>query len=365
MRAPGQTWFRLPLFVWTLYATSVVQLLGTPVLAMLLILTAIERVAGIGIFDWRLGGDPLLFQHLFWFYSHPAVYIMILPGMGVTSEIISAFSRKHIFGYHFVALASMAIALFGFLVWGHHMFVSGQSVYASMVFSIISFLVAVPSAVKVFNWTATLYRGSIVYDTPMVFAVGFIALFTVGGLTGLFLACLGTDIHLHDTYFIVAHFHFIMVGGMLLAYMAGAALLVAESDRTHVLGRVGADVGDPDFRGIHPHIFPAVPVGLPRHAATISRISARVPGAQHPVVGRGHRVGGRLRAAAVLSCGLAVHRTRSRAEPMGSDRPGMDNRLAAPDRELPRNAYRDHRTVQLRVKYRGDVRPRREDRPDA
>lgn len=220
MRAPGQTWFRLPLFVWTLYATSIVQLLGTPVLAMLLILTAVERMAGIGIFNPKLGGDPLLFQHLFWFYSHPAVYIMILPGMGVTSEIISTFSRKHIFGYHFVALASLAIALFGFLVWGHHMFVSGQSVYASMVFSVISFLVAVPSAVKVFNWTATLYRGSIVYDTPMVFAVGFIALFTVGGMTGLFLACLGTDIHLHDTYFIVAHFHFIMVGGMLLAYMA-------------------------------------------------------------------------------------------------------------------------------------------------
>jgi cytochrome c oxidase subunit 1 len=221
MRAPGLTWFRLPLFVWSLYATSVIMVLATPVLGITLILVAIERVLGVGIFDPDLGGDPLLFQHLFWFYSHPAVYIMILPGMGVVSELVTCFSRKGIFGYHFVAAASMAIAVLGFLVWGHHMFVAGESVYAAMLFSILSYLVAIPSAVKVFNWTATLYRGSISFETPMLFAVGFIALFTAGGLTGLFLAALGVDVHVHDTYFVIAHFHFIMVGGMLMAYMGG------------------------------------------------------------------------------------------------------------------------------------------------
>jgi cytochrome c oxidase subunit 1 len=220
MRAPGLTWFKLPLFVWSNYATAIIMLLATPVLGMTLSLVAIERVFRVGIFDPSLGGDPVLFQHLFWFYSHPAVYIMILPGMGVVSEVITCFSRKNIFGYTFVALSSMGIALFGFLVWGHHMFTAGQSVYAALAFSILSYLVAVPSAIKVFNWTATLYKGSISFTAPMLMVLGFVALFTVGGLTGLFLAALGVNVHVHDTYFIIAHFHFIMVGGMVTAYMA-------------------------------------------------------------------------------------------------------------------------------------------------
>ena len=221
MRAPGMTWFRLPLFIWSMYATSIIFILGTPVIAITLFLLALERILHVGIFDPALGGDPLLFQHMFWFYSHPAVYIMILPGMGVISELITAFSRKKIFGYTFVAFSSMAIAIISFIVWGHHMFVTGQSVYAGLVFSVLSFLVAIPSAVKVFNWTATLYKGSISYEAPMLYALGFIGLFTMGGLTGLFLASLATDVHLNGTYFVIAHFHYIMVGGAVMAYLGG------------------------------------------------------------------------------------------------------------------------------------------------
>ncbi len=221
MRAPGLIWSRLPLFIWAHYATSLIMLLGTPVIAITILLVALERGLGIGIFDPNLGGDPILFQHLFWFYSHPAVYIMILPSMGVMSELVACFSRKRIFGYDFVAFSSVAIAVLGFLVWGHHMFVSSQSMYAGMIFSLLSFLVAIPSAIKVFNWTATMYKGSIALQTPMLYAFGFIGLFTIGGLTGIFLATLAVDVHVHDTYFVVAHFHYIMVGGAIMGFLGG------------------------------------------------------------------------------------------------------------------------------------------------
>ena len=221
MRAPGMTWFRMPLFVWAHYATSIIQVLGTPVVAITILLVALERIFHFGFFDPNRGGDPILFQHLFWFYSHPAVYIMILPSMGVISEIVTCFSRKRIFGYNFIAMSSLAIAAIGFLVWAHHMFVSGMAVYSAMVFSALTYLVAVPSAIKTFNWTATLFRGSVQWDTPMIYVFCFIGLFLIGGLTGLFLGNLGTDVHLTDTYFVVAHFHYIMVGGAIMGYLGG------------------------------------------------------------------------------------------------------------------------------------------------
>jgi cytochrome c oxidase subunit 1 len=220
MRAPGMTWFRLPLFVWAMYATSLIQVLGTPVVAITLLLVAVERSFGIGIFDPNRGGDPILFQHLFWFYSHPAVYIMILPAMGVISEVIATFSRRRVFGYHFVAFSSLAIAIIGFLVWGHHMFSTGQSIYAGVVFSFLTFLVAIPSAIKTFNWMATIWKGRVHWEAPMVYALGFLGLFVIGGLTGLHLASLATNVHLTDTYFVVAHFHYVMVGGAIMGYLA-------------------------------------------------------------------------------------------------------------------------------------------------
>ncbi|MGA8595411.1 MAG: cytochrome c oxidase subunit I [Bryobacteraceae bacterium] len=221
MRAPGLTWFRLPIFIWSMYANSVVLILNTPVLAITLVMIGVERIAQVGIFDPALGGDPVLFQHMFWFYSHPAVYTMVLPGMAVVSELIPVFSRKPLFGYKAVAFSSVAIAVLSFLVWGHHMFVAGESVYSALTFSFFSFCVAVPSAIKVFNWTATMYKGSVSWDTPMLYAIGFIGLFTIGGMTGLMVAVLGLDVHLHDTYFVIAHFHYIMVGGTVMAFLGG------------------------------------------------------------------------------------------------------------------------------------------------
>jgi len=221
MRAPGLTWFRLPLFVWAHYAASIIMILGTPVVAITIVLVALERLVGIGIFDPTIGGDPLLFQHLFWFYSHPAVYLMLLPSMGVISEVIACFSRKRVFGYTAVAFSSVAIAVFGFFVWEHHMFIMGVSQYSGLVFSLLTMLVAVPSAIKVFNWTFTLYKGSISFDAPMVYAFCFLGLFVIGGCTGVFLGSLGMDVHLTETYFIVAHFHFVMVGSVIMGYLAG------------------------------------------------------------------------------------------------------------------------------------------------
>jgi cytochrome c oxidase subunit I len=221
LRAPGMTWMRLPLFVWGIYSVSIVMLLATPVLAMTVLLVAIERFMGVGVFDPARGGDPILFQHIFWFYSHPAVYIMILPAMGVVSELITCFARKTVFGYTGMTYALMSIAIISFFVWGHHMFTSGMSIYAGVVFSLLSFFVAVPSAIKVFNWTASLHKGSITFDAPMLYALGFILLFTIGGLTGLMVATIALDVHLQDTYFVIAHFHYIMVGGTVSAYFGG------------------------------------------------------------------------------------------------------------------------------------------------
>jgi cytochrome c oxidase subunit 1 len=221
LRAPGITWFRMPLFIWAIYATAILQVLATPVLAITLALLMVERVLGIGIFDATIGGDPVLFQHFFWFYSHPAVYIMILPGMGVISELVSTFSRRPIFGYTAVAFSSVALAIFSFLVWGHHMFVSGQSEYANALFSFLTFFVALPSGIKMFNWLSTMYKGSISFESPMLYALSFLFLFTIGGLTGIFLGALATDVHLTDSYFVVAHFHYVMMGGTIFALFGG------------------------------------------------------------------------------------------------------------------------------------------------
>jgi cytochrome c oxidase subunit I len=221
LRAPGMGWFDMPLFVWGIYSTAIIQVLATPVLGITLVLLLLERVFNIGIFDPRLGGDPVLFQHFFWFYSHPAVYIMILPGMAIISELIPTFSRKTMFGYRAVAYSSVSLALLSFVVWGHHMFVAGQSQFATVVFSALTFLVALPSGVKMFNWLGTMYKGNISLETPMLYAISFLLLFAIGGLTGIFLGTLSTDVHLTDTYFVVAHFHYVMMGGTVIAFIGG------------------------------------------------------------------------------------------------------------------------------------------------
>ena len=261
LRPPGMGWFQMPLFLWALYATAVIQILATPVLGITLLLLIVERAANIGIFHPSLGVDPVLYQHFFWFYSHPAVYIMILPAMGVISEVISVFSRKHIFGYRFIAFSSIAIALLGFFVWGHHMFVSGQSPLVSMIFSLLTYSVSIPSAVKVFNWLATLYKGAIVLRTPMLYGLSFIFIFAIGGLTGMFLGALATDVHLHDTYFVVAHFHYVMMGSTLFALIAGIHFWWPKMTGrmySELWGRVGLFVV---FAGMNLTIFPQFIMG--------------------------------------------------------------------------------------------------------
>ncbi|HYK37564.1 cytochrome c oxidase subunit I [Alloacidobacterium sp.] len=261
LRTPGMTWFRLPLFIWSYYATSIIFVLATPVIAIALALIVLERTIGIGVFDPAKGGDPLLFQHLFWFYSHPAVYVMILPGMGVISEVVACFSRKRVFGYTAVAFSSVAIAVFSFFVWAHHMFIMGISNYSALVFSLMTMLVAVPSAIKIFNWSATMYKGAVSFDTPMLYTFSFIGLFTIGGLTGVMLASLGMDIHLTETYFIVAHFHYVMVGGMVSAFMAGLHFWWPKiSGRMYpeAMGRLAASVL---FIGFNLTFFPQFIVG--------------------------------------------------------------------------------------------------------
>jgi len=271
MRAPGLTWFKLPLFVWAQYATSIINVLGTPVVAITVLLMTFEKAFGVAIFDPRRGGDPVLFQHLFWFYSHPAVYIMILPGFGVISEIVACFSRKRIFGYEFIALSSLGIAFLGFFVWGHHMFVSSQSAYAGILFSVLTFLIGIPTAMKMFNWVATMYKGSVSLDTPMIYTLGFFGLFLIGGLTGLYLASMGMDIHLHDTYFVVAHFHYVMVGGMVFAWLSGIHFWFPKMfGRMYprLLGKVTAIV---IFLGFNITFFPQFILGymgMPRRYAT-------------------------------------------------------------------------------------------------
>ena len=276
MRAPGITWTRLPLFVWGMYATALMQVLATPVLAITLLLLGAERFFGIGIFDPKLGGDPVLFQHFFWFYSHPAVYIMIVPGMAINSELIATFSRRAIFGYFAVAMSSIGLALLGFLVWGHHMFVAGMSEFATMLFSALTLLVAIPSGVKIFNWTATLYKGSIVWASPMLYAMAFIFLFSIGGLTGLFLGTLSVDVHLTDTYFVVAHFHYVMMGGTVIAFLGG--LLYWWPKMT---GKMHDECKAQDrlllrVHRLQPDVHVAVHHGLARHAAALLRLPAAV-----------------------------------------------------------------------------------------
>ena len=300
MRCPGMTWFRLPLFCWSNYAASILMVLGTPVLAITLVLVTLERTIGIGVFDPTKGGDPLLFQHLFWFYSHPAVYIMILPGMGVISEVISTFARKRVFGYTAVAFSSVAIAVFGFFVWAHHMFIMGVSNYSALVFSLLTMLVAVPSAIKIFNWSATLYKGSITFETPMLYAFGFMGLFTIGGLTGVFLGSLGHGhppdgdvLHRRPLPFCDGRRH---VDGL----PVGCALLVAEDDGQNVSGiDVAVERGDHVYR-VHPDLFPAIHCGVPGDAAAVSCLSAGISGPERLVDGGRHGVGDRLPATNAL-----------------------------------------------------------------
>ena len=317
------------MFVWSIYAVSVVMLTATPVLAMDLLLLGIEFKLDVGLFDPARGGDPLLWQHMFWFYSHPAVYIMILPAMGVVSELIPCYARRPIFGYAGMVYALMSIAILSFFVWAHHMFTAGISIYSALIFSFMTFLVAVPSAIKVFNWTISLHKGQIHFDAPMLYALGFVLLFTTGGVTGLIIATLAVDVHMQDTYFIVAHFHYIMVGGTVSAFFGGAAFLVAEDHRPALPGNLGALYRDPHLCRLQPDLHAAVHSRLSRDAATVLCLSAGVAIVEPAVVGRRLDPRGRLCPAAVLSRLEHFLRAARRREPVPRHRARMDDLVAA------------------------------------
>ena len=361
MRAPGMTWFRLPLFIWSHYATSLIMVLGTPVIAITVLLLAFERLTHVGIFDPAYGGDPILFQHLFWFYSHPAVYIMILPSMGVVSELIANFSRKNIFGYTFVAFSSIAIAVFGFLVWGHHMFVSGQSVYAGLIFSFLSFAVAIPSAIKVFNWTATLFKGSISYDTPMLYGLGFIGLFLIGGMTGLFLAAARPRHTRARHLFRRGAFPLRHGGRDRDGLPRRPALLVAQNHRADVPGGVGALRGAGRLRRVQPDVLPAVFGGLHGDAPALRGLRARVPGAERDEHGRGLHP--RARDADADDLLHLVHAVRARGvrEPVAAAGAGVAHAEPAADGKL--RGYAGRHLGGLRVRAARGGPGRRQARP--
>ncbi len=351
LRAPGMHWRRLPLFIWGMYATSIMQVLATPVLAITLALLAMEKLLGLGIFDASLGGDPVLFQHFFWFYSHPAVYIMIVPGMAVVSELFATFSRRAVFGYFAIAMSSLGLALLGFLVWGHHMFTSGQSEFATMVFSGLTMLVAIPSGVKTFNWTATLYKGSIWLTTPMLYALAFLVQFAIGGLTGLFLGVLSIDIHLHDTYFVVAHFHYVMMGGTVMGFVGG--LLYWWPKITGKLyNETAAKVSfGLRVRRLQRRVHRPVHHGIARHAASLLRLRPGVSPVSRVldlrvVDPRGGLLHPRRRADPVAAQGRQVA-----PQPLGLRRLRVEHRVAADLLELRRDAGDHPRSVRL---SRGD-----------
>ena len=298
-------------------------------LAITLLLVVLERIFHIGVFDPAIGGDPLLFQHLFWFYSHPAVYMMILPGFGVVSEIIPTFTRKRIFGYKFIVWASVSIAVISFFVWGHHMFVAGTSLYSAVVFSILSYMVAVPSAIKVFNWLGTMHKGYISFDAPMLYALGFIGLFTMGGLTGLWVAALGADVHLTQTYFVVAHFHYVMVGGMVSAFFGGLHYWwpkITGRMYPDMWARIAALIMFMGFNLPSSTVHP----WLSRDAKALSRIH-RVPGLKRLVLSWCHNPCVCVSPPVRLSRLVLAPRCTSAGKPVGSDRIGMADSVSAAD----------------------------------
>ncbi len=353
MRAPGMTWFRMPLFVWAQYATALIQVLGTPVIAVTIVLVFCERALHIGIFDPALGGDPVLFQHLFWFYSHPAVYIMVLPGMGVISELISTFSRKPIFGYGFVACVDLPSRSSAFSS-GATTCSSARS-RSSPGWCFRSSATSSPSRppIKIFNWTATLYKGSISFETPMLYAFGFIGLFTIGGLTGLFLASLGLDVHVTDTYFVIAHFHYVMVGGTIMAYLGGVHYWWPKmTGRMYndAWAKISARV---DLRRLQLHLLPAVHHGLPGNAPPLRRVSSRVPGAACALHRRRFDSRHRIPAAGDLLRPLAQVRRPCPGQSMGRDRTRVEDAVSAAQAQFRRASDRDQRSLRLHHAVQG------------